>query len=211
MISTTWMFLRTLALGCALALALVHGSAPESAAQAPAKLPDLPTLFDLGRLHLEVVGAQAVEEIGAGEGDKRAVIKPKEGYILLVVTLRGTIEAPCRIPVATSEFSAVWEDRKTRTVFGKTETTTSFSIYPSAALALGDNWTLTPPGHPAVITYYFPQKGTALFRTAFLMPEEAKGRFVIRYPSVVRAAAQQPAGQPPPAAGGGKPGEKGKK
>lgn len=170
-------------------------------------MPDLPTLFDLGQLQLEVVSIQVAEEITSGQGEKKETMRPKEGFDLVVVTMQAVVESPCRVPVATNEFSAVWEHIKTRTIYGKTETSSSFYVFPSAALALNDTWTLTPAGRAVTVTYYFAEKGTALLRLAFLVPKAAQARFVIRYPVAAKVKEQKAGKGSPP----DEPGEKTKK
>jgi len=145
-----------------------------------------------------VADIQVVEEISAGQGEKKESIRPKEGYDLVVVTMQAMVESPCRVPMATNEFSVVWEQRSSRTIFGKTETSSSFYVYASVAIALSDDWSLAPIGRSVTVTSYFTKQGTALFRVAFILPKAAKDNLVIRYPVVTRGKVQKESKGSPP-------------
>ena len=56
---------------------------------------DLPLLMDLAQLKLEVINTEVVDRISAND----VTLSAKEGFNLVVVTLRGTVTDPCRITI----------------------------------------------------------------------------------------------------------------
>jgi hypothetical protein len=66
-------------------------------------------LIDLHELGFEVVSAKAVPQINLSGG---LYVKPKPGYQLVVVELKGALKRPARYVITPEEFAVVYEEER---------------------------------------------------------------------------------------------------
>jgi len=98
---------------------------------------------------------------------------------LVVVTLKGTIPAPCRLALETSEFAAIYEKITTN---GEGEKKSNVSIELSSGFAKGDSWAIPPAGSRSTTTYYIQETGNILIKVVFALPEDVNDfLFAIRH------------------------------
>ncbi len=95
---------------------------------------ELPHLINLSLLELEITNTEVAEKITANFGLEFVTLSAKEGYKLVIVTLKGTVPSPCQISSETHEFTAVYVKKS-----GIPELGTELGIIHSCALAIGNN------------------------------------------------------------------------
>jgi hypothetical protein len=149
-----------------------------------AQLQELPELMDLAQLKLEVTNMEVVGQIST-TGYQVTTLSAQEGYKLVVVTLKGIVTDPCKIPIETGEFSAIYGEETTNK---KGEKETSFHITLSGAIAKGDSWSIPPVDSRVTTTYYIREPGPIILKVAFTLPEKITN-FFVRYPALAKGKA----------------------
>jgi hypothetical protein len=142
---------------------------------------ELPFLMDLAQLKLEVTNTEVVDQIS----NSNTTLSVKKGYKLVVVTLKGIVTDPCKIPIKTSEFSAIYEEETTN---NKGEKETNIHIEVSAAIAKGDSWSISQVGVRVTSSYYIYEPGPIILKVAFNLPEKITS-FFVRYPTLAKGKA----------------------
>ena len=138
---------------------------------------ELPFLMDLAQLKLEVINTEVVDQVSGFVG----TLSAKEGYNLVVVTLKGIVTDPCLIPINTGEFSAIYEREFTN---NKGEKETTLLIRVSDAIASND-WLISKAD---VYTYCIKEPGPIIIKVAFILSEKITN-FFVRYPALAKGKA----------------------
>jgi len=147
---------------------------------------ELPFLMDLAKLKLEVTNTEVVDQISSSSfGRDDTTISAKEGYKLVVVTLKGIVLHPCIITIAAREFSAIYEEETTN---NKGEKETRPYVMVSDAVAIGDQWAIPSVGSRVTTTYYIKEPGPIIIKVAFMLPEKITN-FFVRYPALAKGKA----------------------
>ncbi len=150
---------------------------------------DLPLLMDIAQLELKVTDAKVVDHISTGTGgDEETTLSAKEGYKLVVVSLEGTVQEPCRLTFEThaTEFAAIYE-KETTDYEGKKQL--QVFVTKSSAFAKDFGWKIPPKGALSMVTtYYIYKPGPITLRVAFILPEEITS-FHVRYPALAQGKA----------------------
>jgi len=140
-----------------------------------------PFLMDLAQLKLEVTNTEVVVQIS----DFDTTLSAKEGYKLVVVTLKGIVTHPCQISIGTGEFSAIYEEEATN---WEGEKVTILYVGVSAAIAKDDSWSISQVGAKITLFYYIDEPGPIIFKVAFILPEKITS-FFVRYPALAKGKA----------------------
>jgi hypothetical protein len=137
--------------------------------------------MDLAKLKLEVTNTEVVGQIS----DFDTTLSAKEGFKLVVVTLKGIVTHPCQISIGTAEFSAIYKEEATN---WEGEKVTILFVEVSAAIAEDDSWSISRVG--AIITpfYYIDEPGPIILKVAFILPEKITS-FFVRYPALAKGKA----------------------
>jgi len=144
--------------------------------------PELPLLMDFAQLKLEVNNTEVVDQI---YGMDMTTLSAKEGYKLVVVTLKGIVPHPCRIILETSEFSAIYEEEITNF---KGEKEVDIKDRVSDAFATGGSWRIPPVGARVFTTCWIKEPGPIILKVAFTLPEKITN-FFVRYPALAKGKA----------------------
>jgi hypothetical protein len=158
---------------------------------------DLTPLEDPGELHLKVVSAERVQQIE--DVNAHVVNSASPGAQLVVVTLEGSVQKPCRLQLESGEFAVAFEFEAGTGVGGsllKEE-----RVHRSLGVSIGDGgWTAArdPIQGSALFMARFPEAGKVTIRAAFIMPETVS-EFTVRCPaSAGRAKVSKIPQQRPP-------------
>ena len=147
---------------------------------------ELPFLMDLAKLKLEVTNTEVVDQISSSSfGRDDTTISAKEGYKLVVVTLKGIVLHPCIITIAAREFSAIYEEETTN---NKGEKETRLSVKLSDAIARDDSWSIFQVAFSETTTCYIKEPGPIILKVAFILPEKITN-FFVRYPALAKGKA----------------------
>ena len=150
---------------------------------------ELPFLMDFAQLKLEVINTEVVDQISSSSfGRDDTTLSAKEGYKLVVVTLKGIVTHPCKIAIETREFSAIYEEETTN---NKGEKETSLDVIVSDAVATGDSWSIPPVGARAFTVCPIKEPGSIILKVAFTLPEKITN-FFVRYPALAKGKATIP-------------------
>jgi len=154
---------------------------------------DLPLLIDLSQLELKVTDAKVVDHISTGTGGyEETTLSAKKGYKLVVVSLEGRVQKPCRLTLHTTDFAAVYE-KETINHNGKKR----FEVFveKSGAIAKDFRWSIPPKGASSVVTtYYIYKPGPFTLQVALILSEESTS-FYVRYPTLAQGKALIPGKQ----------------
>lgn len=144
---------------------------------------DLPLLMDTAQLELKVTDTEEADRISSA-GYQMTTLSAKEGYKLVVVSLEGTVQEPCRLTFNTTEFAAIYE-KETTDHEGKKQL--RVSVKESSAIERGA-WSIPPEGAKSTVTFYIREPGPITLRVAFILPEEITS-FHVRYPTLAQGKA----------------------
>ena len=142
---------------------------------------ELPFLMDLAQLKLEVTNTEVVDQISSFN----TTLSAKEGYKLVVVTLKGIVTHPCQISIGTAEFSAIYGEEATN---WEGEKVTILYVEVSAAIAEDDSWSISRVGATITLFYYIKEPGPTILKVAFILPEKITN-FFVRYPALAKGKA----------------------
>ena len=141
---------------------------------------ELPLLIDLSQLELKVTDAKVVDHISTGTGGyEETTLSAKKGYKLVVVSLEGRVQKPCRLTLDTTDFAAICE-KETINYKGKK----GFEIFleKSRAIAKDFRWSILPKGASSLVTtYYIYKPGPFTLQVALILSEEITS-FYVRLP-----------------------------
>ena len=141
---------------------------------------DLPFLIDLAQLELKVTDTEIVDHISTSI----TTLSPKEGYKLVVVSLEGEVQKPCRFTLDTAEFAAIYE-KETTDYEGKKKL--DVLVKQSSAIERVV-WSIPPEDCHIITTFYVHKPGPIILRVAFILPEEITS-FHVRYPMLAQGKA----------------------
>jgi len=147
---------------------------------------DLPLLEDPGELHLKIVSAERVTQIE--DVNNHVIQTASPGAQMVIVTLEGTVEKPCRVQLESGEFAVAFEYEAGTGIGGsliKEE-----RVHRSLGVSTGDGGWTSPRDageRSALLMARFPQAGKVKLRVAFIMPETV-GDFSVRCPSAAGRA-----------------------
>lgn len=145
---------------------------------------DLPLLMDIAQLELKVTDTEEADRISSGLLGRTTTLSAKEGYKLVVVSLEGTVQEPCRLPFNTTEFAAIYE-KETTDYEGKKKL--QVFVTKSSGIERA-TWSIPPEGAQTTVTFYIPEPGPITLRVAFILPEEITS-FHVRYPALAQGKA----------------------
>lgn len=142
--------------------------------------------MDLTQLQLEITNTEVVDKISERYGG--ATLSAKKGYRLVVVTLKGMVNQPCRIAYDPEAFTIIFEGETTR-VGDTTETPLRFRK--SAAAARDDSWAIPPEDASVVVTDYIYEAGPITLKVAAVLPENVTSLYVL-FPALAKGKAITP-------------------
>ena len=147
---------------------------------------ELPLLKSLSALSLEVVGTETVARLESPVTGM-ALVAP-EGCRLYVVTLRGNIVEPCRIPLSPQGFAAVYEvpeAGKPGAAVGISRSEGTTGLTPPYV------WNIPSHHKQGTFTSYVRKTGPLTLKAVFVIPASVKS-FSVTYPALVSGEATVP-------------------
>jgi len=155
--------------------------------------PETPYSVDLAELGLRLVSAEEMERIPLPTTDQRPPLAAGPGRRLVVASLEGKVPSPRRVPIAIHDFSAFWEEERSRDLYGTIITERVVQVMRAAALETPAGWLVEGPGLPGGALFFFLEQRPITLRVAFLLPMEVT-RFGVRLPHVAEGEGRLPRG-----------------